>query len=92
MSGGYYGHGYERETSYVNAGYKQIKQVSRLDWWIRFWKILSQLFVLALCGIAIWVAYGTHHGWITWRMITVYWIVLTLKNACDFFGGRLKHT
>ena len=90
MSGGHYGHGYRRETSYVNAGYKQIKQVSRLDWWISFWRILSQILVFALCGLSIWLVYNAYNSRVTWQMIAVYWACAALKHACDFIKGRLS--
>lgn len=79
-----------RPNGYTQAGYRQIMEANKRDRWWQLWKVLSQVFVLCLAGIAGWVAYGTYHGWVTWKMIVAYWVILTLKNVCDFMAGRLK--
>lgn len=88
--GGRYGAGQQRQMGYTQAGYRQIVKVSERDRAWRVWKILSQILVLALAGIAAYVAYGVYRGDIVWRWVTVYWIILTAKNLCDFMAGRLK--
>lgn len=88
--GGRYGAGQQRKIGYTQAGYQQIMKVNERDRAWRTWKILSQILVLALAGIAAYVAYGVYDGWNMWRWITIYWIILTVKNLCDFMAGRLK--
>ena len=78
------------KESYTQAGYRQIREVTKRDRARKMWKIASQILVLILAGLAAYVAYGIYQGDIMWRWITVYWIVLTAKNLCDFAAGRLR--
>ena len=89
-TGGMYGAGQQRQMGYTQAGYQQIIKASERDRAWKMWKIASQILVLILAGLAAYVAYGIYQGDIMWRWITVYWIVLTAKNLCDFAAGRLK--
>lgn len=48
----------------------------------------SNLLVLALMGIALWVFIGKAYGEDMWLAIALYWAVLTLKNLCDWIALR----
>ena len=48
----------------------------------------SNLLVLALMGIALWVFVGKAYGEDMWLAIALYWAVLTLKNLCDWIALR----
>jgi hypothetical protein len=48
----------------------------------------SNLLVLALVGIALWVFVGKAYGEDMWLAIALYWAVLTLKNLCDWIALR----
>ena len=48
----------------------------------------SNLLVLALIGIALWVFVGKAYGEDMWLAIALYWAVLTLKNLCDWIALR----
>lgn len=51
-----------------------------------FWKAMSQACVLALIAIAAIVAGMLIFSLSAWRVIILYWIVLTVKNACDWMA------
>lgn len=53
-------------------------------------KMLSQFLVLLLMVDAGWVAYGLAQNRVMWAWIVTYWILLTLKNLCDYLAGRAK--
>lgn len=46
---------------------------------------MSQFFVFLLMIDAAIVAFGLARKRNMWRFIVAYWIILTLKNAFDFF-------
>lgn len=48
----------------------------------------SNLLVLALMGIALWVFVGKAYGEDMWLLVAMYWAVLTLKNLCDWIALR----
>jgi hypothetical protein len=48
----------------------------------------SNLLVLALMGIALWVFVGKAYGEDMWLAVALYWAVLTLKNLCDWIALR----
>ena len=48
----------------------------------------SNLLVLALMGIALWVFVGKAYGEDMWLLAAMYWAVLTLKNLCDWIALR----
>lgn len=50
------------------------------------WKKVSQMLVFLLMGIAATVAGLLIAGKSAWSVIIVYWLVLTLKNLCDWLG------
>ena len=52
------------------------------------WRTRSQILVLILAGLSAYVAYGLYRGWVMWAWITGYWIVLTVKNWCDYKAGK----
>lgn len=54
------------------------------------WQKLSQACVIALILIAAWVAYQIHAVGQAWVWIIAYWIVLTMKNLCDWLAIRKK--
>lgn len=47
--------------------------------------MISQFLVLLLMLDAAWVAYGLLKNQNRWKWICLYWILLTMKNAADFF-------
>ena len=47
--------------------------------------MISQFFVFLLLLDAAWVAFGLLRKRNMWRWICLYWILLTAKNAADFF-------
>lgn len=47
--------------------------------------MISQFFVFLLLLDAAWVALGLPRKRNMWRWICLYWILLTAKNAADFF-------
>ena len=53
-----------------------------------FWKAMSQACVLALIAIAAIVASMLIFSLSAWRVIILYWIVLTVKNACDWMAVK----
>jgi hypothetical protein len=48
----------------------------------------SNLLVLALMGIALWVFIGKAYDEDMWLAVALYWAVLTLKNLCDWIALR----
>lgn len=52
------------------------------------WKDVSQMLVVILIVIAAIVAGGLMLSRNMWAWIIAYWIVLTIKNAADFFAGK----
>lgn len=46
----------------------------------------SNLLVLALMGIALWVFTGIAYDDAMWLAIALYWGVLTIKNLCDWMS------
>ena len=44
---------------------------------------LSQIFVFLLFADAAWVAAGLIRKKVMWKWISLYWVLLTLKNLCD---------
>lgn len=54
------------------------------------WHKLSQACVIALILIAAWVAYRIYAVGQAWVWIIAYWIVLTMKNLCDFLAIKKK--
>lgn len=51
-------------------------------------KAISQFLVILLALDAGWVAIGLAKGMMMQWWIVTYWIILTLKNAVDYFAGR----
>ena len=51
-------------------------------------KKLSHILVMLLMLDAAWVARGLYLERNMWRWIVVYWLILTLKNLCDWIAGR----
>ena len=47
---------------------------------------LSQIMVFLLMADAAWVAIGLMQKQNMWFWITIYWVLLTLKNGFDFAG------
>ena len=49
-------------------------------------KTLTNILIFALFVIAALVAYGllAHHA-AYWRLIALYWVTLTVKNAIDYW-------
>lgn len=54
------------------------------------WQKLSQACVIVLTLIAAWVAYQIYIVGQAWVWIIMYWIVLTMKNLCDWLSIRKK--
>lgn len=54
------------------------------------WQKLSQACVIVLTLIAAWVAYQIYAVGQAWVWIITYWIVLTMKNLCDWLSIRKK--
>lgn len=48
--------------------------------------MVSQIFVLLLCADAAWVAAGLMKKKNMWLYIVLYWVLLTVKNCCDWAG------
>jgi hypothetical protein len=48
----------------------------------------SNLLVLALMGIALWVFIGKAYDEDMWLAVALYWAVLTVKNLCDWIALR----
>ena len=48
--------------------------------------MIAQLFVFLLCLDAALVAVGLTKKRNMWPFIVFYWILLTIKNAVDYFG------
>ena len=48
---------------------------------------LSQNFALMLLAVSAIVAVGLLGRRDMWRFICLYWILLAIRNAIDFFGG-----
>lgn len=49
----------------------------------------SQICVLLLIAVAFWVSvrqyrHGDRKAGLTWALIVLYWVILTVKNICDF--------
>lgn len=55
-----------------------------------FWQKMSQLCVIVLIVTAAWIARRIYSVGQAWAYIIAYWIVLTLKNLCDFLASRKK--
>lgn len=49
-------------------------------------RLISQFFVFMLLGDAAVVAIGLSKKKNMWRLIVLYWVLLTLKNLTDFIG------
>ena len=50
---------------------------------------MTQFLIFLLMLDAAWVAYGLLRRRNMWQFITLYWILLTIKNAVDWLGvGR----
>lgn len=47
--------------------------------------LVSQVFVFGLMAVAAIVAAGLARKKNMWRWIVTYWVLLTMKNAVDFF-------
>ena len=54
------------------------------------WQKLSQAYVITLILIAAWVAYRIYAVGQAWILVIAYWIVLTMKNLCDFLAIKKK--
>lgn len=52
----------------------------------------SNLLVLALMGIALWVFVGKAYSEDMWLAIALYWAVLTVKNLCDWLSINKEKT
>lgn len=48
--------------------------------------MVSQLLVFLLMADACLVAVGLARKQNMWKWIVLYWVILTLKNACDLAG------
>lgn len=46
--------------------------------------MISQIFIIFLMIDAAWVAYGLIRNRVMWRWICLYWVLLTIKNLCDY--------
>ena len=46
--------------------------------------MISQTFIILLMVDAALVAYGLIRKRVMWRWICLYWVLLTIKNLCDF--------
>ncbi len=47
---------------------------------------MSQFFVFLLMADALIIAVGLSRKYNMWAFIVAYWILLTIKNAVDYFG------
>ena len=47
---------------------------------------MSQFFVFQLMADALIVAVGLSRKYNMWPFIVLYWVLLTIKNAVDYFG------
>lgn len=54
------------------------------------WQIASAGLVICLAVIAARVAIILAAKKTAWKWIVLYWIVLTAKNLCDYFGILVK--
>ena len=46
---------------------------------------MTRLFICLLMIDSAWVAFGLFRKRNMWKAICLYWVILTLKNAFDFF-------
>lgn len=46
--------------------------------------MMSQILIILLMVDAAWVAYGLIHKKNRWSYICAYWVILTLKNLCEY--------
>ena len=53
-------------------------------------KAVSQFLVILLAVDAGWVAIGLAKRMMMQWWIVTYWIILTIKNAVDYFAGKAK--
>ena len=51
-------------------------------------KAISQFLVILLMLDAVGVSYGQLTNKFVWPAVCAYWIILTIKNAVDYFAGR----
>ena len=53
----------------------------------RKWKYASQLAICLLILISLTVAVILARGDSAWQAIVLYWVVLTVKNVCDYIAS-----
>lgn len=53
----------------------------------RKWKYASQLAICLLILISLTVAVLLARGDSAWKAIVLYWVVLTVKNVCDYIAS-----
>ena len=53
----------------------------------RKWKYASQLAICLLILISLTVAILLARGDSAWQVIVLYWVVLTVKNVCDYIAS-----
>ncbi len=53
----------------------------------RKWKCASQLAICLLILISLTVAILLARGDSAWQAIVLYWVVLTVKNVCDYVAS-----
>ena len=53
----------------------------------RKWKYASQLAICLLILVSLTVAVLLARGDSAWQAIVLYWIVLTVKNVCDYIAS-----
>nr|DAF83255.1 MAG TPA: hypothetical protein [Caudoviricetes sp.] len=53
----------------------------------RKWKYASQLAICLLILISLTVAVLLARGDSAWQAIVLYWVVLTVKNVCDYIAS-----
>ena len=53
----------------------------------RKWKYESQLAICLLILISLTVAVLLARGDSAWQAIVLYWVVLTVKNVCDYIAS-----
>lgn len=53
----------------------------------RKWKYASQLAICLLILISLTVVILLARGDSAWQAIVIYWVVLTVKNVCDYIAS-----
>ena len=78
------------KESYTQAGYRQIREVTKRDHWFAVWRGISQVMLLLLILLGGYIAYGYYRGLPVWEYAVGYWMIMTIRNVAEFMARRLR--